>query len=283
MNMDCVIIATNLKNRFENLKKCAEYLEKYQFTIKNITVDRIEENSDLDFSSFKKNGWNVFQHERKGIFGNLVEGSANFTSDWIFYCEDDVSVHRVPSEEEIKKIEALKSGGREIGAIFLMFAGMEEGKNVSELNEYLQSDKSYKQLTPHTKIFLRQEKFKNDFFINFPVAIFKRSVLIELIEYIKIHKRRVQVEEAFSQAWFETGIAQKYFTVSYINNFKNLHMKNIEDDSFLSEKDKEYFGKDLEKFLQNRAMTREMNEDNIFVKTLETDWQTNSIQGGKSC
>lgn len=281
--MDCIVIGTNLKNRFENLKTCTKHLDKYDFTVKNLTIDQFTENSETDFSFFENNGWNVILHERKGIFGNLLEGSANLVSDWVCYCEDDVSVEKIPSEEEIKKIEQIKSGGRGIGAIFLMFAGMEEGRHVVELNEYLQSEKSFKQLTPETKIFLRQEKFKNDYFINFPVTIFKREVLLELIEYIKVHKRRVQVEEAFSQAWFELGMPEKYFTVSYIKNFTKIKPSHIEDGSFLPAKDVEYFGKNLKTFLMNRALTREINLNYSFVKTLESDWGMNSIQGGKSC
>jgi len=50
-----------------------------------------------------------------------------------------------------------------------------------------------------------------------------------------------------------------------------------------SQKDIEYFGSNLNKFLQNRAITKEINESHIFVKTLEKDWATNSIQGGKIC
>ena len=138
-------------------------------------------------------------------------------------------------------------------------------------------------MSPEAKIFLRQEKFKNDFFINFPVIIFKREVLQQLIEYIKNNKQGVQVEQAFSQAWFETEIYKKYFTVSYIKNFKKLELKNVEDSSFLSPKDIEYFGSDLNKFLFNCAITKEINGNYIFVKTLEKDWSMNSIQGGKSC
>jgi len=283
MNMDCVIIATNLKNRFENLKKCTEFLDKYKFNVKNLTVDDFVQNTAKNFSCFKEKGWNVFIHERRGIFGNLVEGSKNFVSDWVLYCEDDVSVERIPAIEEIEQIQKLKSGGREIGAILLMFAGMEEGRNVIELNEYLQSDKSYKELSPETKIFLRQEKFKNDYFINFPAIIFKRDILQNLIEYIKNNKQRVQIEEAFSQSWFETEMHKKYFTVSYIKNFKELELKNAQDSSFLPPKDIEYFGSNLNKFLQNRAITKEINEKHIFVNTLEKDWGLNSIQGGKIC
>jgi len=283
MNMDCVVIGTNLKNRFENLKKCTQFLDKYNFTIKNLTIDDFVENTEKNFSSFKENGWNVLTHERKGIFGNLVEGSKNFVSDWVFYCEDDVSVERIPTNEEIEQIQKFKSDGREIGAILLMFSGMEQGRNINELNEYIQSEKSYKELSPEAKIFLRQEKFKNDFFINFPVIIFKREVLQQLIEYIKNNKQGVQVEQAFSQAWFETEIYKKYFTVSYIKNFKKLELKNVEDSSFLSPKDIEYFGSDLNKFLFNCAITKEINGNYIFVKTLEKDWSMNSIQGGKSC
>ena len=58
--MDCVVIGTNLKNRFENLKKCTEFLDKYNFTIKNLTIDDFVENIEKDFSSFEKYGWNVF-------------------------------------------------------------------------------------------------------------------------------------------------------------------------------------------------------------------------------
>jgi len=62
-----------------------------------------------------------------------------------------------------------------------------------------------------------------------------------------------------------------------------LELKNVEDSSFLSPKDIEYFGSDLNKFLFNCAITKEINGDYIFVKTLEKDWSMNSIQGGKSC
>ena len=64
---------------------------------------------------------------------------------------------------------------------------------------------------------------------------------------------------------------------------KKLELKNVEDSSFLSPKDIEYFGSDLNKFLFNCAITKEINGDYIFVKTLEKDWSMNSIQGGKSC
>lgn len=281
--MDCVVIGTNLKNRFENLKKCTEFLDKYNFIVKNLTIDDFVENTQQNFSSFEEKKWNVLIHERKGIFGNLVEGSKNFVSDWVFYCEDDVSVERIPTSEEIEQIQKLKSGGREIGAILLMFSGMEQGRNIDELNDYLKSDKSYKELSSETKVFLRQEKFKNDYFINFPVIIFKREVLQHLIEYIKNNKQRVQIEEAFSQSWFETEMNKKYFTVSYIKNFKKLELKNVEDSSFLPVKDIEYFGSKLNNFLQNCVITKEINESHIFVKTLENDWNNNSITGGKNC
>lgn len=281
--MDCVVIGTNLKNRFENLKKCTEFLDKYNFIVKNLTIDDFVENTQQNFSSFEEKKWNVLIHERKGIFGNLVEGSKNFVSDWVFYCEDDVSVERIPTSEEIEQIQKLKSGGREIGAILLMFSGMEQGRNIDELNDYLKSDKSYKELSSETKVFLRQEKFKNDYFITFPVIIFKREVLQQLIEYIKNNKKGVQIEQAFSQAWFETEIYKKYFTVSYIKNFKKLELKNVEDSSFLPVKDIEYFGSKLNNFLQNRVITKEINESHIFVKTLENGWNDNSIIGGKSC
>ena len=52
-------------------------------------------------------------------------------------------------------------------------------------------------------------------------------------------------------------------------NFKKLEFKNVEDASFLSAKDIEYFGSKLNNFLQNRAIAKEINESHIFVKTLE--------------
>lgn len=68
-----------------------------------------------------------------------------------------------------------------------------------------------------------------------------------------------------------------------VKNFKKLELKNVEDSSFLPVKDIEYFGSKLSNFLQNRVITKEINESHIFVKTLENGWNDNSIIGGKSC
>ena len=282
MNMDCVLIGTNLKKRFENLKKCSIQLDKYNFKNKNLSLDFFEENTADDFSFFEKNGWNVIKHERKGIFGNLEEGIQNLRSEWVFYCEDDVIVEKIPSDDEMKIIDSLKSANRTAGYISLMFGGIEEGRNVREVNEYFKSPKSYKQTSTDSQIFLNQEKFKNDFFISFPVAIFKIKVLKELIEYIKLYKKNVQVEQAFTQAWFETGIHERYLNLCYTKKFefKNVKLKSVFTPL---EVHKQQFGDDLDMFLENKSFIYTIFKDYIYVKTLEEDWNSNSIQGGKSC
>lgn len=282
MNIDCVLIATNLKNRFEKLKTCSQHLDKFNFKNKNLSVDCFNQDSIDDFSDFERRGWKILKHERKGIFGNMVEGVSGLNSDWIFYCEDDVAVEQIPSSDDMKMIEGLKSKGRSVGYISLMFGGMEEGRNIKEMHEYLRSSSSYKKTKNNSQIFLRQEKFKNDFFITFPVALFKRDVLIQLIDYINLYKKGIQVEEAFSQAWMEVNMPEKYCTLSYVKDFDPKKVKLIRIDN-ITESFRSALGDQVEMFLENRSFIYTMFKSHIFVKTLEQDWNDNSIVGGKSC
>ena len=280
--MDCLLITTNLEERFEKLKKCTEYLNKFNFKTKNLSIDCFTENAVQDFSFFEKNGWNINKHERKGIFGNIVEGLKGLESEWLFYCEDDVAVEKIPTHDEIISIQNLKSGNRKAGYISFMFGGMEEGRNVKELNEYLKSKKSYKDVSKESQIFLRQEKFKNDFFINFPVALFQKEALNELVDYIKLYKQGKQVEQAFSEAWIEKGMCERYFSLSYIKKFDPLNVK-LKMLSETTEQQKSYFGDNLNTFIESRSFIHTISNYFIYVKTLENNWNDNSIIGGKSC
>lgn len=218
MNTVCALIMGICPSqRLEWLKECINHLEKqpFKFDRKIVVLDEFSGNiTTEDIKQFLKNkNWEfkiVQYHSRSKTMQEVLK---EINEDCVFYIEDDVLLD-LPPKEEVMNLFDIMVDDRMCGYVSPQVGGGQycSGRKIWGDVEFLEKNCVYK--SDNFLAFRRMEEYKTNYFITFPCALFRTTILKECINTaIQIFKG-MQIEEALTSAYFFNQIDKDYYKVS---------------------------------------------------------------------
>lgn len=227
MNISTLLITTNHTNRQHLFKNTINSLEKAGISnISNekiISIDIFEEYPfDIHlYDEYKNNGWTIIADKctgYRGMINNINRGLQKCTNELIFYSEDDVIINKIP-----KNINTIFSyitrNNKHIGFICYNTHIHEytfQPPNIIK-EQYIHNLNNY--ITIAEEVFLlKDEIIKDEYYLNFPVAIYRRNLYEKILNYSINNYKNIGLEPGLSKAWFELGINNEYDVCVYLKN-----------------------------------------------------------------
>jgi len=231
MKVTCLMITTTVKERLHLLHNTIMSIEKCNKTKvldqKVLSVDIIEGHpyEAQHFQQYRDLGWFVVEGSclgRQGMANNMLRGLANVDHDLLFYCEDDVVIHRIPTKKHLKELFDSKLGN--VGAIVYnthACAPWEETGLESKL-KYINDKCNY--FGDGEDWFLAKgDPIKDEYWITFPAAIMKTINFRNCLNYACVHCVNKGMEPGMTQAWFDLGLGDSTVVVMYVKKEINKH------------------------------------------------------------
>jgi len=166
------------------------------------------------YQYFVNSGWDVLIESCASRVEVMTHALKLINSEYTFYHEDDVLPRYLPTIYDLKTVFEIKYGDRECGMISLTLGGCQfdaSSGNIGDL-EFLEEnaivcDSKY-------KIFLRLEKYKNDWFFEFPGLFIRTDLFRSCHDYACRFLSGMGIEQALTKAYFDMGYNYKYFKCS---------------------------------------------------------------------
>jgi hypothetical protein len=166
----------------------------------------------------------------------MQETLADITEEYIYYIEDDVLLD-LQSKQELLSLFDIKSNGRSCGHISPQIGDgrfCATNKIWSDV-EFLKENTLYK--SNNFLAFERLEKYKTDYFITFPCALFRTNILKQCVD-VAIHLfKGEQIESGITRAYFKLGLDETFYktTICRPDTYEKLldNMSNERDCGFV--------------------------------------------------
>jgi hypothetical protein len=170
------------------------------------------------------------------------EALSKVETDWVFYCEDDVFIERLPSKKNIEKAYRHKINDRCCGIISMMQGGYDYPRKTPEqhkgtglpeykqkqLIEHIKDPNSYITLDNAAVLWIREEKFRDAWFVEFPVTFMRTTLMKKCSTYASNHFAQWQIEKGYTKSWFALAFDQRYYKTTYMRHATVLEpMNNI--------------------------------------------------------
>ena len=100
----CFVIGTTLANRQNSMINTLKSIDNqnFPFKIKILSIDDFGEGLSKEVQHYtENNGWRLILDKRGGMVQNQIRALNYIDSDWVFYCEDDVVVEKIPTLQKI--------------------------------------------------------------------------------------------------------------------------------------------------------------------------------------
>ena len=237
MSLSCLLITTNSKQRSQYLDNTIASIEKQNtaFDQKLLSVDILSGEDTIDISYFRKYGWDVTYAPAMGMIYNQARGLSKITSDHVVYCEDKVIINHIP---------IVTSALDKFDFICYNMHIIENFCSPSDdILKYINDKRNYMNID--NELFLiKNNMFKDDYYLNFPVAITHTKLLRELHKYGLDNYPNRAGEIGITKAWFElkksgkVGIyvrsdIEKHMPINLMDFFHMAHMKYWNNDPSL--------------------------------------------------
>lgn len=213
----CVLIGTTLKERENNLIKCLDSISGHDNGLlarKIISIDDF--GSGISKKISNKINAHKFEHiikKRRGMVKSLREALEMVNTEWVLYSEDDITFRVLPTKEEFNTIEKIELGGRRCGIIGMSCGGYKQS-GFSQLN----IKNNYIKIADNLYVFIRNEKYRNEYFIDFPSTFMRTELLKNCIDNTIKKKTKSGIEIGISSSWFELGYEKNYIKLSLVLN-----------------------------------------------------------------
>ncbi|HJY98681.1 MAG TPA: hypothetical protein VJ227_03135 [Patescibacteria group bacterium] len=214
------MITTNIRDRLRLVENTVASLKKHEglFSQKIMSVDVFPDGVPLSwFDKFQKQGWKVLSKDvdaAKSMILNQRKAVSAAETDIILYTEDDILVNYLPKLTTIHKL----FGGNIINgkpAGFICFNNHVWTKfkeNPEHIISFINNLDNY--ITIDGDVFLvKNETIKDNYYLNFPVAITSKKLFLELQDYALESKKGSGVEAGMTKAWFDTGKDKEYAVI----------------------------------------------------------------------
>jgi len=226
MKISCCTITTNLlkrcvllDNMVGSLNKCGDI-----FTEKIISVDVFGGGESVDLKWFEKfnNNWNVV-YKNKDVSRSMILNQQNVlkkaTNDVIFYAEDDIVINNIPQLDTINELfNGNLVNGKPVGFIsYNNHVWIDFNQNPKHVIDFITNPDNY--VSINGDLFLiKNMSIKDRYYLNFPVSIFNRDILLSLHEYAMNNCNGLSVEAGLTKAWFDLKYDDNYEVLIYVKN-----------------------------------------------------------------
>lgn len=218
MKYSCLIIGTTLSHRVDKLIETMISIDKenFDFESKFLSIDDFGENlSDKIKTYSNNNNWSIIVGEKKGMVNNQIRGLNNIKTEWVLYCEDDVLVEKLPSNEQLKK---LHDKINDVGIVSLTGGGYRPDKEV--LDNIVNPDNHVIVGNDET-FWFRDPKHNNGWFFEFPILFVKTDIFNNCINESLNNFKGIQIEQSYTKSYFNLGYHEKYKRYSWVKNLNN--------------------------------------------------------------
>jgi hypothetical protein len=231
------MITTNHPKRFKILEKAINSIEKLKNKQirKILSVDEFPQfrtNKEF-FDKFSKTGWEVFFKKHTGR-NSMVTNQLNLlnkiNTEWILYCEDDITFKEIPPFTILEKILTKENG-------FLSLTGHVHEFPSSETLEYSRNKENYIDIGEYQILKKDPSVFQTKWFLNFPSCFIRKDHLVDVLRYSsnRFAGSSYSIEEGLSYAWFENNMHLKFnsyillkgLDLSSEDILKEIHKKTI--------------------------------------------------------
>lgn len=219
MNISCCMITTNLPERSSLMENTIDSLNKCDniFAEKVMSVDTFPKGLSLDWFDKYLNEWSIY-HKMKDSHKSMILNHRNAISkaknDVVFYTEDDILINKVPKPETLEILFNELSVGYISYNNHVWFNFRE---NPPHIIEFISNPDNY--LTINGETFLvKKPMIRDNFYLNFPVAFFRKEVMMKLHEYAMKNCIGMTIEVGLTQAWFALGYDKKFEVLIYLKN-----------------------------------------------------------------
>lgn len=231
MKTTCLMITTTVKERFHLLHNAIMSVEKCNTGIldqKVLSVDIVEgyPYNSQQFQCYRDLGWFVVEGAcsgHRGMANNMLRGLANVDHELLFYCEDDVILHRIPTREHLEELFNTKLGN--VGAIVY---------NTHACAPWVKEDLEYKLKYINDKynyfgdgedwFLAKGMPIKDEYWICFPVAIMRTEHFRQCLKYAYENCSNMGMEPGMSKAWFDLGFGDSQLVVMYVKKDIEKHL-----------------------------------------------------------
>ncbi len=227
MKVSCLMITTTTPSRLHLLDNTINSIEQCNIDFidsKTLSVD-VMPKYPIDISYFKKFeklGWNLAIGAcsgHRGMLNNIIRGLQNInTSDYIYYCEDDVIITRLPKKSSFEIFTNNKTkNNKNIGYACFNTHILSLDKEIipARLN-FINDLKNYQKFGDELFLIKDENILRDEYFLNFPSAIVNSNLFIELINYSKNKCKGIGIEPGLTQSWFDLKFNEQFDVATYV-------------------------------------------------------------------
>lgn len=205
-------------NAMVNLIESIENL-KIPFKQKIITVDELGGNElpEVWIDNYRQRGWEVSVNPNKGMVNNLSNGLELVKQDWVFYVEDDVLIHKLPTKEQFARMVHTEHSGRFPGIISYTYVGYQFKRITYERLQESVADSSQFKRVDEFLFWARDDSMNYGYHVEFPVTFFKADLMRKCVACARRNFQKHFIESAMTQAWFKLGLDQQHYKATLLN------------------------------------------------------------------
>lgn len=226
MKISCCTITTNLTKRCSLLDNMIGSLYECEniFTEKIMSVDVFSGGGCVDLKWFERfnDNWNVVYKNsdiRRSMILNQQNALKKATNDVIFYTEDDIVINNIPQLDTINKLfNGNLVNGKPVGFIsYNNHVWSDFNQNPKHIIDFITNPDNY--ISINGDLFLiKNMTIKDRYYLNFPVSIFNKGIVLSLHEYAMNHCNGLTVETGLTKAWFNLKYDEQYEVLIYVKN-----------------------------------------------------------------
>lgn len=232
------VITTNHPKRFDLLTKTIDSIEKNDVRdiTKILSVDEFSNfKTDFDFfSKIQEKGWEITFKNHSGK-NSMVTNQFNLLekvkTEWILYCEDDVTFKNIPNFKICNQILKPETG------FISMNAHVHEFPN-NETLKYCFNNSSYKNIEDYVLMYKDSKIFQHKWFFNYPSCFIRKEHLkFMLLESSDRYKNsNYSIEEGLSYSWLINfdKLYKNYIILQNLDLKKQDILQQIHDSAILN-------------------------------------------------
>jgi hypothetical protein len=224
------LITTNHSKRFETLSKTIHSFNKQELRKipKILSVDQLPgiSTNHSFFDKFEKKGWEVIYKNHTGR-NSMVTNQLNLLSkvktEWLLYCEDDVTLRDIPDQLTANKILSNDTGFISLNAHVHEFPS-------NNVIEYCKQKNNYVSVDRFTLLKKNSDIFQHKWYFNFPSCFVRKEHLQFLLQNASLNYggSSYSIEEGLSYSWLMHK--EKHY-----NSYIILQNPNLKSEELLQE------------------------------------------------
>jgi hypothetical protein len=232
MSFECSIVAIVTSHQFkvDSLKLTLKDVDSFRipFLEKHLCVDAYGTPfPPSEIVRYKDRGWVVHQHKAASMPANTWIGLEKVSAEWTYYTEDDVHLNPFPELSWLEFLNNFQMNGRPVGLISFRCGGQGLGETsetrLKDLSRYVDLDPVVVPTDRSSRngrgvvAWLRDEDvWDHHSWIEFPCCFIRTELFKQCWIRAKEKFNGIQIESAYSLAWFDLGLDADYAKVSVI-------------------------------------------------------------------